>query len=143
AAGRQWGGAAHAVRAGVSFRRTTATRETIALPVVAETVQREAARVWMPATLPGSSDRQVRETSVYLADRIAAGRSLTIDLGVRADLARGTTAGSETGVDWRTVSPRAAFRWHPGPISLFAGVGRYAGGHPLSFLAFGDPGEVV
>ena len=28
-------------------------------------------------------------------------------------------------------------------MSFFGGVGRYVGGHPLAFLAFGDPGEVT
>ena len=143
AAARRWGGASHEVRAGIAFRNTTATRATLALPVVGETVQREAARVWIPASSPAGSTRHLREARAYVADRVTVGPSVTIDLGVRADLADGSTDGSETAIDWRTVSPRAALRWHTGAVSVFAGAGRYAGGDPVAFLAAGDPGEVT
>jgi hypothetical protein len=143
AGGRRWGGTLHEVRAGVSLRNIRATRETLALPVVAETVQRQAARVWMPVSFPGASVRHLREARLYVADRLAVGSSATLDLGVRADLVDGSTDGSNVGLDWRTVSPRAALRWHVGALSLFAGGGRYTGGDPIAFLGAGDPGEVT
>lgn len=137
------GGLVHEVRAGLSFRRTTATRETLALPTVAETVQRQVARIWVPEPIEVASSRQLHETGLYVADRISAGASFTVDLGVRADLTRGSTAGSETRIRWNTVSPRLALRWHYRALSLFGGVGSYASGRPLEYLAFGDPGEVT
>ena len=140
---RRWGNLTHELRAGLSYRRTTASRETLALPTVVETVQHRIARIWVPQGSPLVSSRHLHETALYLADRIAVGPSLTIELGIRGDLTRGSTEASETALHWNTLSPRASFRWHHEAVSLFGGVGRYAAGHPIAFLAFGDPGEVT
>jgi len=139
----RWGAVAHDLRAGTTIRRAVAGHGIVALPTVSERVAGIPARVWSPATPAMASTRTLSEVGLYAADRIALGSSFTLDIGVRADVVRGSADGSTSRIKWDTVSPRASFRWSPAALSIFGGVGRYAGGHPLSWLAFGDPGEVT
>jgi hypothetical protein len=139
----RWGPVAHDLRAGVTLRRSGAAHDIVALPTVAERVAGLPARVWLPTAPTVGSSRTLSELGVYAADRVALGSSFTIDAGVRADLVRGSADGSGSRIRWATVSPRVSFRWSPAAIAVFGGVGRYAGGHPLSWLAFGDPGEAT
>jgi hypothetical protein len=142
AAVRRWSGTMHEMRGGVTLRHTAVARDTVALPTVAELVAGLPARVWVPVAGTGGSERTLNELGLYAADRIAVGPRLTIDAGVRVDLARGDAGGSES-IRWNTLSPRLSFRWSPAALSFFGGVGRYTGGHALSFLAYGDPGETT
>ena len=142
AATRRWANTMHEVRSGVTLRHTTVARDIVTLPTVAESVAGLPARVWVPVAGTGGSKRALNELGLYAADRIALGPRLTVDVGVRADLAGGDAGGSES-IRWNTVSPRLSFRWSPAALSFFGGVGRYAGGHALSFLAYGDPGEAT
>lgn len=139
---RGTGAMRHDLRAGITLRRSRAGRDVLALPVVAESVAGLPARVWTPIAADVSSHRSVTEGGLFVADRVALGPTFTMDLGLRADMARGSNGGA-TGLGWATVSPRVWFRWSPKVVSLSGGVGRYAGGHPLSFLTFGDPGEAT
>lgn len=140
---RRWKRTANEFYGGVTFARSTAAHDIVALPVVAESVAGLPARVWMPRAPASSSRRTLQELAVFGGDRIIVGPRLTLDLGVRADIARGSAADNEIGIDWNTLSPRVAVRWSPAALSVFGGVGRYTGGHALSFLAFGDPGEAT
>lgn len=143
AAVRRWSGTMHEVRGGVTLRHTAVARDAVALPTVAELVAGLPARVWVPVAAAGGSERTLNELGLYAADRIAIGPRFTVDVGVRADLARGDAAGGGDSIRWNTVSPRLSFRWSPAAMSFFGGVGRYAWGHALSFLAYGDPGEAT
>lgn len=140
---RSWGRMTHEPRVGVTVRQTRAASETIALPVVAESVAALAARVWMPVAPAGPSSRTVTETAFHFSDRITLGPRLSVDAGARVDLVRGGAAGGAVGLAWTAFSPRVALRWQLGRLALFAGSGRYVGGDALSFLSFGDPGEVT
>ncbi len=139
----RWGAVAHDLRGGVTLRRSAAGHNIVALPTVSESVAGIPARVWSPVIPEVASSRTLREVGLYAADRIALGPSFTLDVGVRADVVRGSADGSTSRIRWSTVSPRVSFRWSPAAISFFGGIGRYTGGHPLSWLAFGDPGEVI
>jgi hypothetical protein len=140
---RRLGGTTHEVRAGLTFRHAGAARDIVALPTVAESVAGLPARAWIPVAPARDSDRRLTEAGFFAADRVTIGPRLTIDLGVRADIARGAAQGGQDTVRWTTMSPRLSFRWSPSALSIFGGVGRYVGGHALSFLAFGDPGETT
>jgi hypothetical protein len=129
-------------RAGITIRRSSTDHRIVATPTVAETVAGFPARVWVPVVAGSSSARAVTEIGLFGAGQLLAGPRFTLDLGVRADLVRGSNGGGSE-LRWNTLSPRVSFRWSPAAISFFGGVGRYAGGHPLSFLAFGDPGEAT
>src|SRR5690606_3376757 len=128
----RWGQAHHLVRAGLTLRRSTASSRVVALPTVAEAVAGLPARVWVPISPTAESHRALHEVGVFIGDRVAFGPSLTVDLGVRADIARGAAEGNETGIRWNTLAPRAAFRWRHSALAVFGGAGRYTGGHPLS-----------
>jgi hypothetical protein len=140
---RMWRGTMQEWRAGVDLRRTGSTMEVLALPEVAEQVAGFAARVWTPAGPTGFSRRAVTHTSAYLANRMALGARLTVDAGVRADVATGSAAGAATGITWRTASPRLSFRWAYGPVSIYGGAGLYSDPLALSLLSHGDPGETT
>lgn len=140
---RNWWRTTNEFYGGVTFGRSTAAHDIVALPTVAESVAALPARVWMPQAPASSSRRTLQEIGIFAGDRIIVGPRLTMDVGVRADIARGSAAGSDTDLSWSTLSPRLSVRWSPAAISIFGGVGRYAGGHGLSFLAFGDPGEAT
>ncbi len=137
------GASVHAVRAGATLRYMSDSSEVLALPVVAESVGGEAARVWMPIAPDVSSQRSLTDVALYVADRIGIGSGLTIDAGVRLDAASGQAQGAATGISWTSVSPRASFRWQSASLGVFGGAGRYASPATLSLLAFGDPGEAV
>lgn len=133
----------HEWRAGVDLRRASGTMEVLALPVVAEQVGGLAARVWKPVGPAAVSRRAVTHTSGYVANRMDLGASLTVDAGVRVDLADGSAAGAGTGINWKAVSPRLSFRWAHGPIGLYGGAGLYSDPLALSLLSHGDPGEAT
>lgn len=138
-----WRTMTHELRAGIGARRAAATSDIRSLPIVAEQVGGIAARVWLPSSPESLSRRSLFHGSAYLADRMVLGASVTVDAGVRFDLATGSARGGATGINWRTVSPRFSFQWSRGPLSLFGGVGRYADPLTLSLLGYGDPGETV
>ncbi|MCC7043767.1 MAG: TonB-dependent receptor [Acidobacteria bacterium] len=140
---RRLGGVVHEVRAGLTLRRSGAVRGIVALPTVAESVAGRPARVWIPVAPAADSDRTLNEGGLFAVDRITMGSRLTVELGVRADVARGAADGGQDSIRWNTMSPRLSFRWSPAALSFYGGVGRYTGGHALSFLAFGDPGETT
>lgn len=133
----------HEWRAGVDLRRASGTMEVLALPDVAEQVGGYAARVWRPVGPTADSHRTVTHTSGYLANRMDLGANLTVDAGLRVDLADGSAAGAGTGISWKTVSPRLSFRWARGPIGLYGGAGLYTDPLTLSLLSHGDPGEAI
>lgn len=140
---RRWKGADHDLRVGLTLRRSTSRSQIVALPTVAESVAGLPARVWFPVAPESTSHRTLREISVFAGDRMVLGPAFTLDLGLRADVVRGTARGGNTGIGWNTLAPRVSFRWSPSFVGVFGGVGRYAGGHGLSFLSFGDPGEAT
>jgi hypothetical protein len=140
---RRVSGTTHEMRAGLTLRRSTAERDVVSWPTVAEMVAGLPARVWIPDVSSAGSTRTLNEAGLFVADRVTIGPAVTIDLGVRADLSRGSADGAAESIRWNSVSPRIAFRWSPAALSFFGGVGRYVGGHALSFLAFGDPGEAT
>lgn len=137
------GGSRHEVRAGVTARYATAQRATLALPTVAEQVAGLPARVWIPTG--GTAGTNLRRTTgaAYIADRISVGSGLSIELGVRGDIAHGSATGGTVDIDWRTVSPRGSFQWNLGSLSIFGGAGLYSDPLPLAWLSFSDAGEPV
>jgi hypothetical protein len=138
-----FGRSTHELRAGVNARRAITTSSTVALPTVAEQVAGIAARVWIPAAGASGVDRTRLTGAAYLADRISLGAKLSIELGVRADISRGSSSARSQTVDWRTVSPRGSFHWNLGPVSIFGGGGLYSDPLPLAWLGFGDAGETL
>ena len=137
------GGSAHELRAGLNARRAQVTVNPVAFPTVAEQVAGLAARVWMPSE-GGSVTHRTRITGgAYVADRITLGSRLSVELGVRADVAHGSSASATEAIDWRTVSPRGSFQWNLGPVSVFGGAGFYSDPLPLAWLGFGSEGETV
>jgi hypothetical protein len=138
-----WGRSGHELRIGVNARRATAMAEVIAWPTVAEQVAGIAARVWVPKTGTPASHRTRFAGAAYLGDRMTLGSSLSIDAGVRTDLATGSAAGAAQDIRWQTVSPRGSFNWSHGALSIFGGAGLYSEPLTLARLGFGDPGETV
>lgn len=135
-------GATAGSRLGITVRRTSAARDVLVAPAVAESVAGLPARVWLPDPAGPSSERTVTAVGLYAEEQLAVGPRVTVDVGARVDLVRGSNRGA-TGINWNTFSPRLSFRWSPAAISFFGAVGRYTGGQALSFLAFGDPGETT
>jgi hypothetical protein len=137
------GRSAHELRAGLNARRAKATIHPVAFPTVAEQVAGLAARVWTPST--GGSVRHLTRITggAYVADRISLGARLSVELGVRADVAHGTSSSASETIDWRTVSPRGSFQWNLGSVSVFGGAGFYSDPLPLAWLGFGAEGEPV
>ena len=133
----------HDLRAGVSARRTTLGNEIVALPVVAESVAGLPARVWTPAAPATASVRSQHDVAIYATDRVVIGSNFTLDLGARAEVVQASAQDATAGIRWTSVVPRVAFRWSPAAIAVFGGFGQYVGGHALSFLAYGDPGEAT
>lgn len=140
-AARTFGLASH-WRGGATLRRTTATADVVLLPTVAESVAGLPARVWQPVAPGSSSHRALTEVGVFANDSVMLARTVTLDVGLRADIARGTTRGGGE-LAWNAVSPRLSVQWKPSIVTVFGGVGRYTGGHALSMLTFGDPGEAT
>ena len=138
-----WGGSSPEWRVGITGRRATATTEVLALPTVAEQVAGIAARVWIPNAGTPDSRRTRWSGAAYVGDRITLGSSLSIDAGVRADIATGSADGAAEDIRWQTVSPRGSFQWSRGPLSIFGGAGLYSDPLTLARLGFGDPGETV
>jgi len=137
------GGTRHTLRVGGTLMRTGLTATTLAAPDVAEMVGGLPARVWRPQMPDGPARRNVLAGSVFVGDRVAVRNGLTIEAGVRADLAVGTIRGSTDVVGWSTVSPRGMAQWHRGPVAVFAGVGWYADPLTVSQFRHGDPGEAI
>ena len=129
-------------RVGVTIRRTSLAADMVALPTVAESVAGLPARVWSPVAPDVASRRTLTEIGIFAGDRWLIGPRFTVDAGLRLDVVRGANGG-ETGLRAAALSPRLSFRWSPSALAFFGGVGRYVGGQPLSFLAFGDPGAVT
>ncbi len=129
------------LRLGTTLRRVRESSSLVALPTVAETVNRLPARVWQPVAPDAASSRGLTEFGVYVGDRIALGPKATLDLGLRADLAYGSARGAERGLTWASASPRLSFHWNPSVVGVFGGYGRYVPASALSLLSFGDPGE--
>lgn len=128
-------------RIGATLRRTSLQSGVLALPQVAETVAGLPARVWFPDAT-GPSSRRLVEVGVFAAERWFLGPRFSMDAGLRVDMLRGDNSG-DVALNSTTLSPRVSLRWSPGALSVFAGVGRYTGGHPMSMLAFGDPGAAT
>lgn len=72
--------------------------------------------VWMPEK---GAELDLTTTSLYVQDRWAAGRRLTLDLGLRAEFVRGEATGDLVAADTRTVVPRLAAAFD------LTGSGRY------------------
>ncbi|HUR20892.1 MAG TPA: hypothetical protein VMZ90_08810, partial [Vicinamibacterales bacterium] len=133
----------HELRVGASARRATATTDVLALPTVAEQVAGIAARVWMPNEGASDSRRTRLHTAAYFGDRMTLGSNLSIDAGVRADLATGSAKGASQEINWRNVSPRASLHWSRGAVSFFGGAGLSSEPLTMARLQFGDPAEPV
>lgn len=139
---RRRGGVTTEGMAGVTIRRSSTSADVLALPTVAELVAGQPARAWVPRAPVAGSRRTVTELGLLGGARWMLGPRVTVDSGLRIDVVRGENGGTVS-LRSKTVSPRISFRWSPAALSFFAGVARYAGGHAMSFLAFGDPGEVT
>lgn len=137
------GAMVHLLRFGVTAERVRTASSVIALPVVAESVAGLPARVWMPVRPDVPSARGLTDVALYLADRLAMGRSLVVDLGIRTEAAYGSARGALQGINWRSVRPRVSFRWQTGRFGAFGGFGEYTAANALSLTAFGDPGAVA
>jgi hypothetical protein len=133
----------HAVEAGLTLGRSSSRSYGVAAPSIAELVDGLAARLWVPALAADPSRRSVRQLAGYVNDRIQARPNLTLNLGIRLEESVGSATAAGAHLTWHAVLPRAAVRWTPGPVALFAGYGRYQQELPLGWLAFGDPGESV
>jgi hypothetical protein len=137
----EWLSTFHAVRGGVSVRRLGATSRILAAPVVAESVAGLPARVWQPNVPADPSRRTATETAAYISDRISISPTLSLDAGLRLDVASGAARGAEEGISWSAASPRVSLRWSPARMAIFGGYGRYAAvGALMPLLAYGDPG---
>src|SRR5690606_37286477 len=109
-------GGDHHVRAGASVRHVTVDRELLALPPVAETVYGLPARVWIPQAPTSPSRRRLTTVALFAADEMALASDVSVQAGIRLDITTGAAVGAARGIRWTSVSPRASFRWHPGPV---------------------------
>jgi hypothetical protein len=138
---RPLGATWHALRLGVQAARTSATVEPPAGRILAgELLGGRAARAWSfgPA---GGSEWRGDDVALYASDAMAIGPSLHLEAGLRFETSGAEARGAAGSIRWTALSPRLAARWQPlGPLSLFAGYGRYRHRLPLSLAAWGDPG---
>jgi hypothetical protein len=137
------GRSTHAFRVGVTTERVREASAVQSLPTVAESVDGLAARVWVPVDPSVSSARGLTDAALYVSDRMAVGRTLVIEAGLRAEASYGSARGAARGLAWATVLPRVSFRWQPRGFSVYGGAGEYVAANPLNLLTFGDPGTVA
>jgi hypothetical protein len=136
------GGFWHALRAGVSFHRTSATERAGSSFPIPETVGGLAARVWEYAWAGPDSNRDVSDFAAWAADRIVLGDRLLVEAGLRLDSSSGSAEGAAQGVSWTTLSPRLSARLRlseSGRLTVFGGYADYRHALRLEPLAFGDP----
>jgi hypothetical protein len=132
----------HVIEAGFTRSHSTSNLRVVSRPRIGELVAGYAARVWQSdAPLERDSLRDVSNLAGYVSDRIRLGSSATADVGLRFARSHGSASGAAGRISWAGVLPRAAIRWSPSPITLFAGYGRYQPRLPVHLLSFGDPGE--
>ena len=132
-----------ALRVGGSLASIRSTTRPAGVPgfLTAETVAGLPARVWDYGWAGPVSRWKGLEFSAYATDQVSYGR-LSLDLGLRYDLSRGSAGGSAGEIGWSGFSSRQVARLRPlgGPgLTLLAGYGWYRGRLPLSLLAYGDP----
>jgi len=109
--------------------------------LTAERVGGLPARVWDFGFGAFETGAHASHLALFADDRLALGRSLQMEGGLRFAMWR---AAGETGggrIAWTTLSPRIAARWNPiGAVGLFAGWERVHPRLPLRYLQWGDPG---
>jgi hypothetical protein len=130
----------HVIRVGGDLGRTTSSAELLPGAPIAELVDGEAARVWIPSFSNANSERHLLDLSAYLADRFVMGERLSADLGLRFEHLSGSANGAPQSVSWPGVMPRLSVRWTPPVVNLFVAYGQYQRQLTLPVLAFGDPG---
>ena len=109
--------------------------------LTAERVGGLPARVWDFGFGAFETGAHASHLALLVDDRLALGRSLQVEGGLRFAMwrAAGETGGGRIG--WTTLSPRIAARWRPiGALGLFAGWERVQPRLPLGYLQWGDPG---
>jgi hypothetical protein len=140
-ASRSASSSAHRWRIGATVERHLMRPDLLAAPGAVETVNGQAARLWLfdtPATTPVWHEQGA---TLHASDVVSIGRRLQLDGSLRLETLHASNAGTGV-VNWTNIYPRALITWRMAPragVSVFAGVARSGGPLPPAALALGDP----
>jgi hypothetical protein len=118
------------------------SRATFSTMAIRELVDGRPARVWEFVTPALGSFRHHIGLTAFAGDRLTLTPRVSLDVGVRYESVSAAAEGAATGITWRTLMPRAEFRWRLSDRSeptLFAAYTEAAYRLPLDWLAIGDP----
>ncbi|MCU1336503.1 MAG: TonB-dependent receptor [Bryobacterales bacterium] len=104
-------GTRHQIVAGGGWKRSE-PRNRFATPSGMNLISADGApALVMQFNTPLYSRELVRSFSAYVADHVSLTPSLSLDLGVFADFARGSLPAQPDLIVWNNLSPRAGFAW--------------------------------
>jgi hypothetical protein len=132
--------ARHALSYGADLSSAATATSGFFTGQVRELLDTVLARVWTFAAGTGTSHRRTLTASLFGSDTIRLSRGRTLDVGLRAEMVRGSAEGAATSVNWISLLPHAYLRWDLSTRrALVVGYSRTANALTHSWLAFGDP----
>jgi hypothetical protein len=130
---------------GIDVEGARMRADPVGVQQIGELVNGMPARLWTIRS-PGTDDRRHSTTlAAFVNERLTPG-PLTIDAGLRLDVASAAADLSESSIQWTTWLPRAMVRWQiigTGGLAMTVGYRRSAYQLPLNVLAVGDAAAPV
>ncbi|MEO8481838.1 MAG: hypothetical protein ABI634_06480 [Acidobacteriota bacterium] len=127
-------------RIGATIERHAMRPELLGAPGAFETVNGEAARVWIFDAPTSAPSWRQNGTSVYAGDVLSLGQRITLDGSIRFETLNASN-GSGTQVSWAAAYPRAfatVTLARDAGVTIFAGISQSGGPLAPMALALGD-----
>ena len=131
----------HRWQIGATVDRHGMQPRLLAAPGAVETVNGQAARVWVFDTPAASPTWHQHAASVYARDEMQVGSRLRLDGSIRFESLHASN-GSAGSIAWHNIYPRAFATLamvRDAGLSVFGGVSQSGGPIPTLALGFGDP----